>query len=443
MEPKDGASALSRRALLKSAALGAASLTSLGLLLPESARAQGLSAFSRSHRGDPVQPGSGGTSRSANSSAGLTASGGKTGGNLTAIQAALYGTGLFVGNDGDGLSDAQWLALFTKISNWGFDFVCPKVGGYGSTWYSGYTQLQYWKAMANSVGLQYAPFIYSVPNSAVSDAKICSQIANNCGIAVVDMEDEWAGYNTAMTTFGTTYRQYSPDVPILVSGYGDPITRFGSATAWPNSQMAAWADGYSPQWYFGVWGAYGGNANNVEAAINWGDAQCATAYGDSFPLVPEFDFASAYTSNSRLPVGDVVTAQNYGKLWKAPIFWWYDGYMTGAYATAILPQDVSGSVSIAAEPMWYSPVWNQFVQNVTLTNVSSGTLTGPLNLAVTGLPSTVALYNPDGTHHFYPYLTSTSSSLAKNASVTVQLRFTSSSAARFSYGTKVYSGPAV
>lgn len=435
--------ALSRRALLKSAAIGAVSLATLGLLPPESARADLWTPFARTGR------------RSQNEASGVheasgvvyqrspAAVGGGASGNLAAVQAALYGTGLFVGNNGDGLTDAQWLAKFTQVANWGFDFICPKVGGYGSTWYSDYTQLLNWKAMANSVGLQYAPFIYSVPNSAVSDARICSQIANNCGIAIVDMEDEWAGYNTAMTTFGSTYRKYSPDVPILVSGYGDPISRFGSVTAWPNAQMAAWADAYSPQWYFGVWGPYGGHANNVKAAINWGDGQCATAYGNSFPLVPEFDFASAYSSNSRLPAGDVVTAQNYGKLWKAPVFWWYDGYMTNAYATAILPQDVSSSVRVDAGEMWYTPVGKQYLQTVTLTNIGGSALTGPLNVGVTGLPSYVKLTSPSGMHQLNPYVTATASALGAGASVSMQLRFTPTSPARFRYGTKVYSGPAL
>lgn len=425
MPPPEIPGALSRRALLRSALVGAAGLSTLSLLRPAAAQ---IPNFIPDFNAPSL------------------AVGGGTGGNLAAVNAALQGTGLFIGNEGQNWTDAQWQNAFNRISAWGFDFVCPKVGGYGYTWYASDTQLQNWRAMANSVGLGYCPFIYSIPSTYVRDAHICADLANNCGIAMADMEDEWGAsgstnYNAEMADFGNIYRSICPNLPILVSGYGDPTTRFGSAASWPNAQVAAWADGYSPQWYYGYWSTYGGNSNNVKAAINWGDAQCGQCYGNSFPLVPEMDIYSAYSQSGVLPAADLTTGQTYAKLWKAPIFWWEYGGMTNAIAAALVPQNVTASVRISLARLWYTPVWRELLQTVTLTNTSGSALTGPLQLAVTGLPSGTTLVNAIGAHHYSPYLTATAApALAPGASVSVQLRFRAPSLRRFTYGVQVFSG---
>jgi len=256
--------------------------------------------------------------------------GGGHSGNLGAVTTQLRGTGLYIGNEFQNWSDATRQSVFSTIRSWGFDFVCPKVGGYGSTWFSSDAQLQTWKGYAHNVGLGFVPFIYSVPNSYSRDASICSELANDCGIVVVDMEDEWAGYNTAMANFGATFRKTNPNSPIIVTGYGDPITRFGSATAWPCAQMAYWADAYSPQWYYGDWTEY--HNYGVQTAINWGDNQCATAFGSSFPMSPSPSIYSAYSSSGILPNADVQTGEDYAKNWKAPIIWWEYANMNASLA---------------------------------------------------------------------------------------------------------------
>jgi hypothetical protein len=432
-ETPDG---LSRRALLRSALVGAAGFSTLGF--GRSAKAQTLSAMPV---GLPVSVGGSPVTL------GPFAVGGGTGGNLAAVNAALTGTGLYIGNEGRNWSDATWQSVFAQIRGWGFSFVCPKVGGYGSTWYTSDTQLAHWRSLANGVNLGYAPFIYSVPSSYVRDAQICSDIANICGIAVVDMEDEWGvsgstNYNTQMTGFGSTYRALNPNTPIIVTGYGDPTTRFG-ANGWPFASMAAWADAYSPQWYYGDWSEYGGVSGNVRSAINWGDSQCGQVFGANFPLCPSVEIYSDYSSSGILPAADLVTGETYVKNWQAPIFWWEYSDMTAAIAASLVlpgPQDVSAAVNQSWGTAFYNPVLRQITQTVTLTNTSVSPLAGPLQVLVTGLPTGVTLANTGGSYNGSPYVVATTSALGSGASLSVLLRLNVPSTARFSFGAQVFSG---
>jgi hypothetical protein len=249
------------------------------------------------------------------------------------IDNVLWGTGLYIGNEYLNWSDATKAAVHAQIANWGFYFVCPKVGGYGSTWYGTDGQLRAWRDSAWNAGIGYAPFIYSVPNSRVRDAQISSEITNAVGIAVVDMEDEWAYAYSQMSDFGNTYRYYNPYDPIIVTGYGDPITRFGNGV-FPASQMTAWCDGYSPQWYYGVWSVY--HNSGVTAAIDWGDTQCGNTFGWSYPLCPSMSIYSSYYSNGLLPLQDIETGEWYSWNWQAPIFWWEYSNMSDDIAAACL-----------------------------------------------------------------------------------------------------------
>lgn len=261
--------------------------------------------------------------------------GGGHSGNLGAVTAQLWGTGLFIGNEFQGWSDTTRQNVFATIAGWGFNFVCPKVGGYGSTWYSSDAQLQNWKNWAHAKGIGFVPFIYSVPSSYVRDAQICSELGNDCGIVVVDMEDEYAGYPSQMAGFGSTFRSTNPNTPIIVSGYGDPTTRFGAGGGnWPYAQMCYWADAYGPQWYYGEWSEY--HSSGVDAAINWADAECGAVCGSNFPMSPELSIYSAYSSSGILPTGDITTGENYCKAWKAPIFWWEYSNMNATIAKACL-----------------------------------------------------------------------------------------------------------
>jgi len=238
---------------------------------------------------------------------------------LGTIDNVLWGTGLYVGNEWLNWSEQTLFNVIAQVANWGFYFITPKVGGYGYTWYGSDDQLRSWRDAAWSYGIGFAPFIYSVPNSRVRDAQICSEIANAVGVAIVDMEDEWANAYSAMTEFGNVFRSYNPYDAICVTGYGDPITRFGRGN-FPSQELAAWADGYMPQWYYGVWSVY--NQSGVRAAINWADNECGIEFGWSFPMCPNFSIYTIYHGRRILSATDISSGEEYGWNWNAPIIWW-------------------------------------------------------------------------------------------------------------------------
>jgi hypothetical protein len=249
---------------------------------------------------------------------------------LGTIDSVLWGTGLYIGNEFRNWSDATRNAVFNQIANWGFYFASPKVGGYGVTWYGSAAQLNSWRDMCWSAGIGFAPFIYSVPSTYYRDAQICSDLVNNGGgIAIVDMEDEWAGAHSQMTAFGQVFRSYNPYDPIVVTGYGDPITRFGRGV-FPSVELARWADGYSPQWYYGVWSVY--NQRGVIAAIDWADNECGIEFGWNFAMCPSFSIYTIYHGRRILSGQDISTGEEYGWNWQAPIIWWEYGDMNADLA---------------------------------------------------------------------------------------------------------------
>jgi len=269
---------------------------------------------------------------------------------LAAVVAAIgSGVGVYVGNDWADWDEAARRFALAKIRAWGFDFVCPKVGGYGRTCYKDEAHLRSWAEAAHGVGLGFVPFVYTIPETGDADARICAQMARAVGIACVDMEDEWGshekgavpGYRgTQMASFGRIYRQEAGALPIIVTGYGDPITRFGpAATAYPNAEMAAWMDAYSPQWYIGVYSRY--KKGGVQAALDWGKSECHQALGAGFPTCPSVDLSSTYTPDGLFPLADTRTMMETLRSYQAPIFVWEYGLMTAGHAESLLgPPDV-------------------------------------------------------------------------------------------------------
>jgi hypothetical protein len=343
---------LDRREMMRAAAAGAASIAVAGAAMPRVARADSLRFPGMGDPDDGMTYDSGPSSKlhrvgEPNRFNRLSVAGhqqlhvlkkqqldpGISPDDLNNILTVLWGTGLYIGNEYYNWSDDTKAAVHAQVRAWGFDFVSPKVGGYGSTWYYTDDQLRAWRDSAWAVGLGYAPFIYSIPSTNVRDAQICSEITNAVGIAIADMEDEWAYQYSAMTSFGNTYRSYNPTDPIIVTGYGDPITRFGSGV-FPAAQMTAWYDGYSPQWYYGVWSIY--HNSGVYAAINWADGECGNTFGWSYPLCPSLSIYSIYYGNGLLPNADITTGQNYCLNWRAPIIWWEYSNMSNSIAGAIL-----------------------------------------------------------------------------------------------------------
>jgi hypothetical protein len=82
---------------------------------------------------------------------------------------------------------------------------------------------------------------------------------------------------------------------------------------------------------------------------------------------------------------------------------------------------------------------NKYSETVTLTNNTSGTLTGPLSLELTNLPSGVVLTDATGTTNGNPYIRFLSSgkTLKPGASTTITLTFTAPSLSDITFGTQL------
>ena len=278
---------------------------------------------------------------------------------LAAVTSVLHGVGVYVGNEwADWDNTARRFAL-ARIRAWGFDFVCPKIGGYGRTCYETEAELRGWAEDARGVGLGFIPFLYTIPETGDADASLAAQMAQTIGIVCVDMEDEWGahekgaapGYRGAqMASFGAVYRREAGALPIVVTGYGDPVTRFGPAdTGFPHAEMAAWADAYSPQWYIGVYSRYkkGGMGNSgVQAALDWGRAECRQALGADFPICPSVDLNCSYTPDHLLPLADTRLMMESLRSGPVPIFVWEYGEMTAAHAEALLGAPIIQNVRV-------------------------------------------------------------------------------------------------
>lgn len=289
---------------------------------------------------------------------------------MEAVTAVLRGVGVYVGNEWAEWDNTARRFALARIRAWGFDFVCPKVGGYGRTWYSSEAELAGWADSARAVGLGFVPFLYTIPETAEADARLAAQMARVIGVVSVDMEDEWGaaekgaapGYRGGpMAAFGRIYRQEAGDKPIIVTGYGDPITRFGPAdTGFPHAEMAAWADAYSPQWYIGVYSRY--KKGGVGAALDWGRGQCRQALGADFPICPSVDLNCSFTPDHLLPLADTRLLMESLRAGDTPIFVWEYGEMTATHAEALLGPPRIRRVRVGrSRPDSLSVVWDTSV----------------------------------------------------------------------------------
>ncbi|MET0323346.1 MAG: ExeM/NucH family extracellular endonuclease, partial [Duganella sp.] len=104
------------------------------------------------------------------------------------------------------------------------------------------------------------------------------------------------------------------------------------------------------------------------------------------------------------------------------------------------PADVTASVRTASSGLVLARATGKWNGTLTLTNNSATALTGPLQIALKGLPAGVTLFNASGTQGGAPYITAAVSSLAPGASITVPLSFTRTGTAAVTYTTTIYSG---
>jgi predicted extracellular nuclease len=104
------------------------------------------------------------------------------------------------------------------------------------------------------------------------------------------------------------------------------------------------------------------------------------------------------------------------------------------------PVDVTASVRSANSGLVLVRATGRWNGTVTVTNTGSTALTGPLQIALKGLPAGVTLANASGSNGGAPYITAAVANLAPGASITVPVSFTKTGTVSVSYTTTVYSG---
>jgi hypothetical protein len=103
------------------------------------------------------------------------------------------------------------------------------------------------------------------------------------------------------------------------------------------------------------------------------------------------------------------------------------------------PTPAPAPVSLSFGSITYNRNKQLYSETVTLTNISSGPLTGPLSLELTNLRGDVRLTDATGTMYGIPYIRFLNSgkTLKKGASVTITLTFTAPSLSDIIFGTEV------
>ena len=108
-------------------------------------------------------------------------------------------------------------------------------------------------------------------------------------------------------------------------------------------------------------------------------------------------------------------------------------------AVNIGPIDVGASVQLVQYGASLNRATGKFVGSVTVTNTSGASLSGPLQLTLSGLDSSITLDNASGTYGGAPYVT-LAGPLAAGASVSVPLTFTNPSRTAVVYTSALYQG---
>jgi hypothetical protein len=108
-------------------------------------------------------------------------------------------------------------------------------------------------------------------------------------------------------------------------------------------------------------------------------------------------------------------------------------------------QDVTLSMGVTFGAFTLNPITGRYVQTVTLTNNSGGTITGPISLVLDNLSANASLFNATGTTAVVlpagsPYLDS-ATTLANGQSVGLTLQFTNPTNAAITYSARVLAGP--
>jgi hypothetical protein len=107
-----------------------------------------------------------------------------------------------------------------------------------------------------------------------------------------------------------------------------------------------------------------------------------------------------------------------------------------------LPTPVSASqVSTTASGLAYSRVTQTFNGTVTINNISSSPISGPLQILFTGMPASVTLANATSNLSGIPYLTIPAvAAIASGQSVTVSVQFKNPLNTAINFTPAIYSG---
>jgi uncharacterized repeat protein (TIGR01451 family) len=110
--------------------------------------------------------------------------------------------------------------------------------------------------------------------------------------------------------------------------------------------------------------------------------------------------------------------------------------------TVGVPVNVSADVAVQRSGFRYDFALQEFVQTVTITNISGSTLFGPLALQLINLSGNATLANATGSNNGIPYLdfVSPGGKLAACQSITVTLFFKDPTKQGITYGTQVWQG---
>lgn len=222
--------------------------------------------------------------------------------------------GVYIGVESHNWSQAQFSQAANTLKSWGADYALVKCGEGGMpVWYGGLDGVAAVRKAFADQGLGCAPYWYCLPNGGQAQIDACVTIAKLAGGIVLDCEDEFAGQDVALAALLNGICDVAPDACIIVTGYGSPITRFGPH-GWPyhtlaTSKIAA----YQPQLYFGVWDVY--HRAGAHAAIDWGMAQCAQAYGANMVFQPAINIQG-------VGLDAFQPAADYLKNWKASLCLW-------------------------------------------------------------------------------------------------------------------------
>jgi predicted extracellular nuclease len=102
--------------------------------------------------------------------------------------------------------------------------------------------------------------------------------------------------------------------------------------------------------------------------------------------------------------------------------------------------NVTSSFSVARSGFTANRATGQYTGTYSFTNKTAGTITGPFQLELAGLPTGVTLANSTGSHNGAPYITIGNGSIAPGATVVVSTIFNNPNKVAISYSATIYSG---